>query len=53
MVKEYEYCKKVMKKQFNKNLIMIEDEEEQFQSSNTCWVCEKRIDDGNVKEQKI
>ena len=33
-----------MKKHFNKNLIMSE-EEEQFQSSNTCWICEKRIDD--------
>ena len=27
---------KIMNKHFNKNLIMIE-EEEQFQSSNTCW----------------
>ena len=30
ILKEYEYCKKVMKKHFNKNLIMSE-EEEQFQ----------------------
>ena len=35
ILKEYEYCKKVMKKHFNKNLIMTEEEEE-FQSSNTC-----------------
>ena len=46
--KEYQYCKKVMKKHFNKNLIMGE-EEEQFQSSNTCWICEKLIDDDNQK----
>ena len=32
-----------MKKYFNKNLIMSE-EEEQFQPSNTCWTCEKLID---------
>ena len=44
ILKEYKYCKKVMKKHFNKNLIMSE-EEEQFQSSNTCWICEKLIDD--------
>ena len=31
---EYQYCKKVVKKYFNKNLIMNE-EEEQFQSNNT------------------
>ena len=29
--KEYQYCKKVMKKYFNKNLIISEKEEEQFQ----------------------
>ena len=46
--KEYHYCKKVMKKHFNKNLIMGE-EEEQFQSSITCWICEKLIDDGDEK----
>ena len=27
IVKEYEYCKKVMKKHFNKSLIMTEEEE--------------------------
>ena len=47
MLKEYEYCKKVMKKYFNKYLIMT-GEEEQFQSSNTCWICEKLIDDEKV-----
>ena len=37
--KEYEYCKKVMKKYFNTNLIMTEEEEEQFQETNICWIC--------------
>ena len=32
-----------MRKHFNKNLI-ISEEEEQFQSSNICWICEKVID---------
>ena len=35
ILEEYEYCKKVMKKHFNKNLIMSEEEGEQFKSSNT------------------
>ena len=41
-----------MKKDFNKNLIMIEKEEEEFQSSNLCWICEKLIDgdDENVRD---
>ena len=33
-----------MKKHFNKTLIMSE-EEEQFQLSNTSWICEKLIGD--------
>ena len=28
---------------------MSEKEEEQFQSSNTCWICKKLIDDGDEK----
>ena len=50
ILKEYEYCKKVMKKHFNKNLIMTEEEEEEFQSSNACWICEKLIEDEKVRD---
>ena len=48
ILKEFEYCKKVMKKHFSKNLIMSEEEKE-FQSSDICWICEKLIDDDNEK----
>ena len=47
ILKEYEYCKKVTKKHFNKNLIMSEDEEEQL--SNICWIYEKLIDNDDEK----
>ena len=47
ILKEYQYCKKVIKR-FNKTLIMSE-EEEQFQSNNTCWICEKLIDNDDEK----
>ena len=49
---EYEYCKKIMIKHFNKNLIMSEKEEERFQLSNICWICEKLInhDDEKVRD---
>ena len=33
-----------MKKHFNKNLIMSEEEEQKFQLSNTCWICKKLIE---------
>ena len=38
VLEEYKYCKKAMKKHFNKNLI-ISKEVEQFQSSKSCWIC--------------
>ena len=48
IVKEYEYCKKVLKKHFKKNLFMSK-EKEQFQLSNTCWICEKLIENDDQK----
>ena len=48
LFKEHEYCKKVMKKHFKKSLIMSE-EEELFQSGNSCWICEELIDDADKK----
>ena len=38
-----------MKKNFNKNLIMSEEEEHLFQQSNSCWTCEKLIDHDKEK----
>ena len=37
-----------MKDQFNKNLVMIE-EEHLFQQINSCWICKKIIDNENEK----
>ena len=42
--KEYDYCRSVMKKYFNKNLIMTAEENEEFERSNICWICGKSID---------
>ena len=39
-----------MKKRFNKNLIMTEKGEEEFQSSYTCWICEKLIEGEKVRD---
>ena len=38
-----------MKKHFNKNLIMSEEEEHSFQQSNSCWICKQIINDDNEK----
>ena len=54
-----------MEKRFKKNLIMSEEEEHLFHQSNSCWICEKLIDNddekvrdhchiiGNLEEQLI
>ena len=38
-----------MKKHFNKDLIMSEEEEHLFQQSNSCWICKKLIDNDDEK----
>ena len=51
ILEEYEYCKKIMKKPFNKNLIMNEEEEDLFQKSNNCWICKKiHNDESKVRD---
>ena len=49
ILKEYKYCKNVMNKQFNKNLIMSKEEEHLFQQSNSCWICKKLTDNDEEK----
>ena len=49
ILKEYKYCRKVMNKHFNKNLIMSEKEEHLFPQSNSCWICRKLIDNDEEK----
>ena len=44
---EYSYCKSIMKKHFNKNLIMSIEEEEQFEKTEICWICNKLIENDN------
>ena len=50
ILKEYEYCIKIMKKPFNNNLIMTEKEEENFRLSNKYWICEKLVEDEKVRD---
>ena len=51
ILEEYDYCKKVMKKHFHKNLVMSVEDERRFQSSNKCWICKKLFtdEDKNVR----
>ena len=47
--KEFYYCKKLMNKHFNKNLVVSFEDEKRFQSSNKCWICNKLFTDEDKK----
>ena len=49
VLEEYDYCKRIMKKHFNKNLVMSAKEEERFQLAISCWICNKLFDVGDEK----
>ena len=49
ILNEMNYCQKMIKGQFKKNLIMSVEEEETFQLTNSCWVCDKLFDLGDDK----
>ena len=41
MLHEYDYCRELIKTHNNKNLKLSKEEEEKFQLSNSCWICDK------------
>ena len=48
-INEYNYWKKLIKKHFNKNLVMTAEENEKFEMTNICLICKKLIDIGDNK----
>ena len=50
ILNEYNYCRKVMKKCFCRNLIMSAEEEVRFEISNICWICGKLFE---IIDQKV
>ena len=49
ILKEYSYCRSVVKKNFNKNSIMSAEENERFELTNIFWVCSKLIENSDNK----
>ena len=49
MFKEVEYCKAVIKKCFNKQLVMTEDDEERFRTMDGCHICGEKYTDQDVR----
>ena len=49
MIKVSKYCSDVMKKHFNKELVMTKNDNEDFENSTKCWICDNVYFDGDVK----
>ena len=48
-IEESKFCTDIMKKQFNKELVMTEEDDKDFESSNKCWSCGNAYVEGDVK----
>ena len=49
ILKEYDYCKEIIKRHFDKNRVTSATNEEGFRLSNNCWICDKLFDVQNDK----
>ena len=49
ILEEVKYCKKVMKKEFNKRLKMTKEDEEKFQKADECHICNKKYNGTDVR----
>ena len=49
MLEEVKYCRKTIKKYFNKPLRMTENDEEEFQKADECHICQQKYTDEDIK----
>ena len=49
MIKESNYCSDVMKKHFNKELVMTKEGKEYYKNFTKCWICDNYYADNDVK----
>ena len=49
MIEESKYCSDVIKKHFNKELVMTKQDGEYFKNSTKCWICDNDYIENNVK----
>ena len=48
MLEEVKYCKRSMKRKFNKPLKMTKDDEKKFQKAVECHICNKKYIDEDI-----
>ena len=49
ILEEVKYCKRVMKKYFNKPLRMTEENEQEFKKATTCHICDKKYTEKDIQ----
>ena len=49
MIEESKYCSDVVKKHFNKELMMTKEDDEDFENSTKCFIYDNTYVDGDVK----
>ena len=49
MTEESKYCSDVMKKHFNKELVMTKEDNEDFKNSTKCWICDNDFIAADIK----
>ena len=49
MIEESKYCSEVMKKYFNKELVITKEDNEDFKNTTKCWICDNAYVDNAVK----
>ena len=51
MIQEIKYCIDVMKKHFNKKLMMTNEDNENFKNSTKCWIWDNNYVDNDIKSR--
>ena len=49
MLDEVKYCKRIIKKEFNKPLKMTKEDEEKFQKADECYICNKKYTNQDIR----
>ena len=48
MINANKYCSEMMKKHFNKDIVMNKEDNEDFINSTKCWICDNDYVDNDV-----
>ena len=49
MIKGSKFCTDILRKHFNKELVMTKEDDEDFESSTKCWIFDNAFVDDDIK----